>query len=142
MKKYRKNKSENIDEKERRTNFSKSVLFGPIFICSCCSRRLYENGVVKVTSRFEDKVNKMKPNFYNTCILQEKIVKVVINEGKERTGIYICTTCKTSMMKGKVPAMATINGLQLVDIDESCQLTEQFNSSEHKLPVHILLEKI
>ena len=31
-------------------------------------------------------------------------------------------------MKGKVPSMATINGLQLEHIDESCQLTELENN--------------
>ena len=52
MKKTRKKQAANIDEKARRLNFNLSVLFGPIFICSCCERKLFETGVTKITDDF------------------------------------------------------------------------------------------
>ena len=36
-------------EEERIRRFNYANLFGPIFICSCCYRRLFENGVTKIT---------------------------------------------------------------------------------------------
>ena len=47
----RDNQKDNTDVKVRRNNFCRAVIFGPIFICSCCRRRLYENGVTKITSK-------------------------------------------------------------------------------------------
>ena len=38
--KTKKTKRKNIDEKERLRKFNRAVLFGPIFICSCCKRKL------------------------------------------------------------------------------------------------------
>ena len=54
----------NIDEETRRLNYSLTVLFGPIFICSCCESRLYEKSVTKITPNFKEKVNKRRHNFY------------------------------------------------------------------------------
>ena len=48
----RQRKEEKVDEKQRRKNFCRAVIFGPIFICSCCHRRLFENGVTKITDQF------------------------------------------------------------------------------------------
>ena len=47
-KKSRDNQRDNTDEKVRRNNFCRAVTFGPIFIFSCCRRRLYKNGVTKI----------------------------------------------------------------------------------------------
>ena len=48
----RRKKEAQIDERQRRYNFFRAVIFGPIFICSCCHRRLYENGVTMITEQF------------------------------------------------------------------------------------------
>ena len=40
----------------------------------------------------------------------------------------ICSTCKTTMMSGKIPSMAEINGLQLIKIEDDCHLTEFENN--------------
>ena len=37
----RKKNKKAVDQVERRKNFSKAIIFGPIFICSCCARMLY-----------------------------------------------------------------------------------------------------
>ena len=59
-----------VDEVTRRKNFSKSVIFGPIFTCSCCCRMLYENGVNKITPKFKESMERKQPTFYNSCIVR------------------------------------------------------------------------
>ena len=61
MQTSREKQEANVDEKARRLNFNLAILFGPIFICSCCERRLFENGVKKITNNFKDKVNGKNP---------------------------------------------------------------------------------
>ena len=128
MKKTRENMHANIDEKKRRLNYNLSVLFGPIFICSCCDRKLFENGVTKITSDFKEKVNKKKKNFYNICIRKETTVKVELNGKTDKTGSYICGTCKAALLTGNVPSMARINGLFLSPLHEQYYLTELENN--------------
>ena len=53
----------NVVEHRRILKFNKAVLFGPIFICSCCSRKLFENGVTKITPDFKKKVDEKRSNF-------------------------------------------------------------------------------
>ena len=51
---HRLKEKEQTDDRQRIFNFKKSVMFGPIFICSCCHRRLFENGVSKITKKGHD----------------------------------------------------------------------------------------
>ena len=118
----------NITKKERIANFKRAVLFGPIFICSCCSRKLFENGVTLITAKFRDKINEKKADHYNLCIPHETVVNIIFNGNTDKTGSYICYTCKTTMISGKIPSMSIINGLKVACIDESCHLTELENN--------------
>ena len=121
-------KKSEIDEEERIRRFNYAKLFGPIFICSCCCRRLYENGVAQIYSEFKEKVNEKKAGFYNFCIEKEILVEIIYNGSYEKTGSYIYSTCRDSMIVGKIPAMAVINGLKLTPIRKDCQLTEFENN--------------
>ena len=121
-------KIDKVDECQRLINFKKAVIFGPIFICSCCSRKLYENGVTKIKQDLRDAINKKKPNFYSYCIPREITVNIKFNNKTEKTGFYICHTCKTALSSGKVPSMSVINGLNLSTINNDCQLTELENN--------------
>ena len=120
--KSRKKRNDNVNEEVRLENFNRAVLFGPIFICSCCSRRLFENGVTKITPKFKEKMEKMKPGFYN-YIINEVPVHIVLNGIDDKSGLYICYTCKKTIMNCKIPSMAVVNGLQLTKIEEGCHLT-------------------
>ena len=113
---------------ERLMNFNKAVIFGPIFICSCCSRKLYENGVTKITSNFIDTVKQKKQGLYGTAIPEEILIEITLNGSSEKTGYYICHTCRLVMKAGKIPSMSVANGLQLVNIEEDCHLTELENN--------------
>ena len=117
-----------IGENERLQNFNYANLFGPIFICSCCSRKLYENAVAKITSDFREKVNSKKEDFISFCIKEEIMIYLTYNGSTDKSGSYICSACKEAMLQGKIPSMAEINGLQLMPIKEACKLTELENN--------------
>ena len=126
--KEKKRKLEKIDATARRKNFSRAVIFGPIFTCSCCHRQLFENGVTKITDRLKEKVNKKVP--YSSIIpeSQEVEVKITFNGSTSLSGCYICHTCKKSILSGKLPAMAVQNGLHLIKLDDDMKLTELENN--------------
>ena len=98
-----------------------------IFICSCCKRRHYEKSVTEITKHICDKINSKHPGLYKKCIPEGTIVRYLAN-GTYKAGIYICSTCKNTMMSGKIPSMAEVNGLQLVKIPEDYYLTELENN--------------
>ena len=128
VKKSQKQKKQNVDETTRLNNFNKAVLFGPIFICSCCKRKLYENGVTKINDEFKEKVNKKKSNLYMNSIPSSEFVNIVVNGKDDKSGIYICHTCKTTMLNGKIPSMSIMNELHLTNILEGGNLTELENN--------------
>ena len=76
----------NVDERERILNFKKANLFGPIFICSCCSRRLFENGVTKITPDLKMKVNRKKENLFFHCVRKEIQVDIELNGKFDKSG--------------------------------------------------------
>ena len=42
--------------------------------------------------------------------------------------IYICTTCRTALSAGRMPALSVANGLEITDIDKEYELTELENN--------------
>jgi hypothetical protein len=124
----RRRQNAKTDATTRLGNFNRAVLFGPIFTCSCCHRKLFENGVTKITGKFKEKVNN-KVN-YSSIIPegQEVEVKIIFNGSTELSGLYICHNCRQTLLKGKMPAMAVQNGLQLTNLDSDLQLTELENN--------------
>ena len=123
-------KQDQVDATTRICNFRRAVLFGPIFICSCCHRKLFENGVTKITEKFKDKLNTMNKQPYSKVIPseQEVHIDIMLNGSTSLSGLYICHTCKSSLLNGKLPAMAVQNGLQLSDLSEDNQLTDLENN--------------
>merc|ERR1712240_861531 len=93
---------ERIDDGTRILNFEKANLFGPIFICSCCKRRLYENGVTKITPDLKQKFEDKHKDIYRKCVRREELVKIKLNGSDHKTGHYLCGTCKSTMMSEKV----------------------------------------
>ena len=61
-KKYRTKMNDGTNALQGLINFNNSVIFGPIFICSCCHRKLFENGVTKITADFKEDVEKQEPD--------------------------------------------------------------------------------
>ena len=86
--------SKHLDDNKRRENFSRAVIFGPIFICSSCSRTLFENGVTKITDQFKEKVNQKRESIFEQVIQKEIHVDINFNGKQDLSGSYICNTCK------------------------------------------------
>ena len=82
----------------------------------------------KITSNFKEEINKKRPNFYRNCIPTEEEVNIILNGSNEKSGSYICQTCKTAMKAGKIPSMSIMNGLHLTHIEDDCKLTELENN--------------
>ena len=127
-KKEQNKKKTNIDDRERIFKFKAATLIGPIFICSCCKRRMYEHSVVKITDDLITKIDRKGNGLYRKAIKSEEIIKLTINGSNDKTGAYICTTCRNTMMACKVPSMAEENGLKLTNIQGNCHLTEFENN--------------
>ena len=108
------------DAAVRRKKFLEAVLHGPVEVCSCCHRRLYEKGVCEVTEKVEEKIKSAKDDVY-WCI--EKF-EVRSPDGS----VKICWTCKNALTKGKMPAMAVANGLELFKDPDCPKLTELENN--------------
>ena len=64
-KKSQENKKANVNDRERIYNFKRAVLFGPIFICSCCKRRLFENSIMKITDNLRTKIDMKRTSLNN-----------------------------------------------------------------------------
>ena len=69
-----------------------------------------------------------KANFYETCIKKEVKVEILFNGKQDKTGFYICFTCRDNMLNGKMPSMAVANGLDLMPIRNDLNLTEMENN--------------
>ena len=84
--------------------FRASLVQGPDYICTCCWRRLYKSNVRTFPGR--DAYSKMNESDY------EYSTSEISAQDKE----WICLTCHSSLKKGKLPAQAHANALQLDDI--------------------------
>ena len=59
---------------------------------------------------------------------QEIQINIELDGDTSLSGIYICLTCKNTLLGGKMPAMAVQNGLHLPHVPEDYQLTELENN--------------
>ena len=56
------------------------------------------------------------------------MININVNGSDEKSGTYICLTCKSALTDGKMPSMAVANGLQLSHMEEGHNLTELENN--------------
>jgi len=55
-------------------------------------------------------------------------VDIKLNGKTDKSGAYICHTCRTAMLNGKLPAIARVNGLDLAPYTKEFHLTELENN--------------
>ena len=113
-------------EEKRRRRFLLAVMYGPIFFCVSCERRLFHNNVSTIDG-IREKVEKKKEGLFQKCIpILKKEMKVKLQiEGQNAEKHYICHACKRHLMNGKMPPMCAENGLYVEGIkDDSLKLTE------------------
>ena len=62
-------KKESVDAAERLKKFKRSTRFGPIFVCRCCERKLFEHQVTEVDmENFKEVVEENEPGLFSVCI--------------------------------------------------------------------------
>ena len=84
--------------------------------------------MTKITTKFKQTIEEKKKGLYNLIIPEEVHVRIVLNGSSQKSGFYICNTCKKTMLTGEIFSMAVLNGLQLVKMEKYCQLTELENN--------------
>lgn len=78
--------------------FKKKIKEGSYYICCVCYRTLYRKSIIKViTSSYSSQdIFKIQSSF----------------DGRE----YICKTCYSSAVQGRLPCQATVNNLYVDDV--------------------------
>ncbi|XP_066268348.1 uncharacterized protein [Branchiostoma lanceolatum] len=89
--------------------FQDKIKEGPTCVCSVCHRLMFRKSVV----RFYQDSSK-----YNKIPTDEK---TSILNNLHNNSSWICNTCHITMTKGRMPAQAKANGLQLADVPEELQ---------------------
>ena len=85
-----------INRKIRLQKFKRAVLFGPIFVCSCCHVKHFESNVTLLDNELESKLLSKYPDCFADCV--RCFVKVMINE---KINYYLCKTCLGYMRSAK-----------------------------------------
>ena len=104
---------------------------------------MFRNNAFKFEKKLQDKLKERNFEIYEKVFpnnLEDKAIKInTLDEGKPI--VYFCSTCKRHLSHGKLPPMATANGLALVDLqdDPDLRLSEMENNLIAK---RILFQKI
>ena len=70
----------NITGKKRIQNFKKKkVQFGPIFVCSSCHQKLFQNQVQELTDKLKEEIDPYKHFLRNFCVNKSKILRFFSN---------------------------------------------------------------
>ena len=132
----------------RRIKFQKAVLRGPEYVCSSCHRKLYRKSVTIISERLRGKISEaseqIRSNFKaqggnkvfhsnskpKQSDDQEDLLKMLEKHQIKSVDnlFYLCSTCKSALLSGKMPSMAVGNGLELNTDPERPQLTELENN--------------
>ena len=131
-------------ELKRLNKFLAATRYGPIFVCSSCDQKMFQNWVCELDAPLMDKIRTKNAEVYEKVFVSglTKVTVHTCNDGKEDiqpTKAYICITCKKHLQSGKIPPMSSANNLRLVKVDPQLQLTELENNLIAK---RILFQKI
>ena len=114
-------------------------MYGPIFICCCCHRRLFRTSVVEFSDKIRDEIKGKAPTVLTLCVYEDLPQKNSKNKTRTRTDVddrlkvdigkgkqaWICSTCRRYLKDDKMPPMCHKNNLTIkVDPDLTEPLTE------------------
>ncbi|XP_058840551.1 uncharacterized protein LOC131696040 [Topomyia yanbarensis] len=97
----------------------------PNYMCCCCEGAFFEAGVVKITREKVKLKLKIKARFSESIIDSR-----ILNSYDERMQNYACHTCIRYIENGKVPKLASSNGLKLPLVPECLKI---LNDIEERL---------
>ena len=117
----------NLTELDRLLRFQQETRYGPIFVCSSCDQKMFQNNVCGMEKSMLEKLQQRNIETFDKVQAGnlQKIQICTQEIGKElrETNIpYICFTCKKHLNQGKVPPMSRANGLELVDLKDNPDL--------------------
>ena len=113
-----------VTQTDRLRKFKRAVMFGPIFVCSCCHVKHFESNVTLIDENYERKLLEKYPECFTECV--SYIVKVIINEDNN---YYFCKTCIGYIKSRRIPPMSVCNNLDVVPINNpDLQLSELENN--------------
>jgi hypothetical protein len=104
------------NQNDRLLNFKKEIRDGPSFICQCCDRRMFKQGVMNLTEKALDAIISKHGEAFLDAVLPEK-----------SSAKILCHNCYTKITHGKKPSIRVSNGLQLDKIPPELQLTDLEN---------------
>ena len=120
----RKQKSDNaVRASQRLAKFKRRIRYGPIFVCSCCHQKLFENQVHVLSDELRKIIDEGNPGIREELIDEEILVEI----GREKFA-YLCKSCIGYLKKGKIPKLCVKNGLHVDKIDNNLRLTELENN--------------
>ncbi|XP_002733238.1 uncharacterized protein LOC100378309, partial [Saccoglossus kowalevskii] len=127
--------------------FRNEVCNGPEYVCSVCHRQLFRNQVIlckrEIYSTKENKVTRVAEK----CITDDYLHKctsicadncVYMRTGK--TELWICFTCHRKILKGRMPAEASVNNLHLQRIPQKLNCLNSLE--QHLIGLHIPFMKM
>ena len=107
------------------SQFCQKIKQGPYYVCTVCHRMLYRKSVLIF--------NKQK---YVNCNIQNIFADKLSFDNKE----YICKTCHSKIIKGKVPCQAVYNDMFVDDIPTELSSLEKLE--QILIAQRIVFEKI
>ena len=79
--------------------FKRKIREGPYFICTVCNRILYKKSVITCINK---KLTLAKHiSIFNSYLMEKK---------------YVCNTCSSKVMKGKLPCQAVVSNMYMDEI--------------------------
>ena len=90
MQNFRIQKSKNKSDLERLLAFQSATRYGPIFICSSCDQKMFQNNVVELDDNIINKIKSQSLDLYDK-VLANNIQEIVLHtkEGKKDPKISI-----------------------------------------------------
>nr|XP_034320143.1 uncharacterized protein LOC117687529 [Crassostrea gigas] len=138
----RRAKRQKLDnEEEVAALFRCKVKEGINYICCCCTRLLFENQVQRCNPPSYEK-NTEAASAAEVCI-QTKYLHQCSEfclPNCTRSSLWICFTCHRKILKGKIPAEATVNNLILEDIPK--ELSDLNSLERHLIALQIPFMKV
>ena len=111
--------------------FAKAVKYGPIFICACCHRKLFEQSVLVLDEAFREKLDEKHPDLFEMAVHDESADngpnyksdvelwnEVKVNKDfNDKGNHYITSVCKNYLLYGGFPSNSHKNKLDLTFIN-------------------------
>ena len=116
--------SDNINLDQCISKFQSRIKEGPYYICSVCNRLLYRKSV------------KLLEKTKYSSVPKTLFTDIASFDNKE----YICTTCHSKVLKGKIPCQAVYNDMSVDEIPAELALLEKLE--QILIAQRIVFEKI